>query len=473
MKLKVAFAICSVAVSFFAGLNGSANVGEMFGFGARMSALGGAGVADGLDSFTAYYNPAGLSLDSDKRLLFSWGIVLMQPSFNPISNVVTQNNFNADTPPNSPSYSDVDNSSYRNTFGQEIGLSYRLTDGKYNPTAGLVLFLPLDQVAFFDTGESYVPEYVLYRSRTQRPQIEIGGGVKVGRGFHLGAGVHFGFSLTSNASVFINTKSNTTSSMRFLSTFKTKASPYLGLLFTPEEAPKYSLGAVFRFPVSSDNTMTLNTAARAFGDLAAIDFNFNAFSTLFYDPMSLELGGKWQHAERARLLAQLDYQFWSSFQPPALQIQQPQTTMCDPPGACSPSTIQISPTILPSVKYVNILIPRVGEEIQISNVSTFRMGYAYRPSILAEIPNGSGNYLDPPKHMFNLGWGLSYKHFLGYPLATRIDFNLSYQALVTQYVTKATDNLNEAGQEGYRIGYPGYNVGGSIYGGGITLALAF
>ena len=461
-------------------LQAFANVGEMFGFGSRMTALGGAGVGSGLHPFSAYTNPAGLGADpegrseeqKDKRLHLSWGLIYMQPQFTPIQNVVTQNNFNADQAAGKPLSGDVD-TSYRSTFGQQIGLSYRLTQASIKPTFGVVAFLPLESAAFMDTGEAYVPEYVLYRARTQRPQVEVATGVQLAKGFQVGAGLRFGFALTSNASIFINTKQNTSSSMRFISSVKPKASPYLGFLYTADAegslpAP-YSLGAVLRFPMSSDNEMVLKTAARAFGDLAAIDFNFNSLSTLFYDPLSLELGGGWQHASWGRLSAQVDYQVWRAFRPPALKIQQPETTNCDPVGGsstCSPDTIQIASTSLPGLPLRNILTPRIGEEITVSDLHTLRFGYAYRPSVFQDLPTGFGNYLDPPKHMLNVGWGLNFPRFMGYEIPARLDFHLSYQILVTQHIVKDDSN---------QIGYSptGYDAGGKLFGGGLSLGLAF
>ena len=79
-------------------------------------------------------------------------------------------------------------------------------------------------------------------------------------------------------------------------------------------------------PSLRGNTMVLNSSARVFGDFAAVDFNFTALSALFYDQMALELGSSWQHSDWGRLYGQLEYQFWSAYQAPALLIQQPQTT---------------------------------------------------------------------------------------------------------------------------------------------------
>jgi long-subunit fatty acid transport protein len=449
-----------------------ANIGEAFGFGARVQSLGGVGVAGNAGSFAAYHNPAELGMPSDRRLSIGWGIILMEPSFRPINNVVVQNKFNAD----GDAYGDVD-THYKTTLGQQIGLSYKLLPTVGNLTIGAVAFLPLEQLAYMDTGEAYVPEYILYRARTQRPQVDIGTGFELSKGFHLGVGLHFGFTVTGSSTVFINTKANSTiSSMRFTTSMKPKAAPYLGFLFTPPEDPKaYSLGAVFRLPVSSDSTLKLNSAARVFGDFAAVDFSFSSVSTFIYDPLTLELGGAYQHSSWGRVYGQVDWQRWSKFEPSALQIVQPQTTNCkDQTGTnCTGNaTVQIAPGKVPAFNYKDIFVPRVGEEVALSDQATLRFGYAYRPSMIDGVPNGDGNFLDPPKHMLNLGLGLSYPEFLGYPIATRIDFNLAYHYLVLQQITKSIGNEGGDATDP-KIGYPGYDAGGNMYGGGVSLSLAF
>ena len=433
-----------------------ANVGETFGFGSRTAALGGAGVAWGTGSFAAYYNPAALALPSEKRLLLDWGLVAMRPHFRPIQNIVTQNNYNSD----SQSNGNVDQN-YKDTFGQSLGLSYRLLPGFGNLTVGIVTFMPIDQTAYMDTGESYIPEYILYRSRTQRPQVEVGLGLDLGHGFYFGGGLHTAFSLTSNASIFINANKNGTSSMRFIASLKPKLAPYFGLLYAPgeKEQKPLSLGAVLRLPVASDNSMNVNTGVSLLGNLSALDINFNATSALYYDPMALELGASWQHSSRARLYGQLEYQVWRLYQTPALVIDQPQ------------STVVISPGSVPSPNYVNILVPRVGEELNLSEFVTVRLGYAYRPSIMSGLPTDVGNFLDPPKHMLNVGLGLNYESFLGFATPSRLDFHFSYQYLLVQHVVKTPGNEIGAMTDS-KIGAPGYDAGGYLVGGGATLSLA-
>jgi hypothetical protein len=426
-----------------------ANVGEAFGFGSRTASLGGAGVAWGFEGFSAYSNPAGLAQAGNKRLLLSWSIMDHEYRFTPISNVIVENTATSDK----ETISDVD-LDYRSTFGSAYGFVYQLFPEFHRFSLGLTVFMPVNQVAYMDSGETFVPEYMLYRSRTQRPQFELGVGIETTPGLYFGLGMHMAFSLTSNASVFIST--STPSSMRFASSLKPKLTPYLGVLFVPDNAvnPAYTLGAVFRFAATSANNLTLRTSAQLLGSLAAPDFNLSAYSALFYDPLKLELGATFKTVEDGRLYLQADFQAWHQFEPPAITIEEPTLTSTGVPVKGSQN---------PGFDYRNIIIPRLGHEYAVNGTTTVRAGYAYRPGIIRTPSTGQGNYLDPSKHMLNAGVGFKYNTFLSFNTPCTLDFNASYQALVAQQITK-TPGV---------IGAPGYEAGGKIFGGGASLNLAF
>ena len=446
-----------------------ANVGETYGFGSRAAALASTGVAGATGAYASYYNPAALpaaagvigTTDGDHRLAFDLGLVYMTPSFLPISNVVITNSYTS----GANTTGSVD-TSYRETLGEALGMSYRLLDGSSQLTAGLTAFLPVNQVAFMDTGDAYAPEYVLYRARTQRPQVEFAVGGRLSERWSLGVGMHLAFALTSNASVFLQTaQTNQPSTMRFIASMKSKFSPYVGARFAPTGEPeRLALGAVVRLPATSDNTMVLKSAAHV-GFPQAIDFSFVANSALFYDPLTVELGGAWEHAPGWRLHLQADYQAWSAYQAPALSIVSCTDATTDP--NCG---VVVHNSANPGFSYRNIVIPRVAEEVTSGNW-VFRAGYAWRPSFMENLPTGAGNYLDPPKHMIQAGVGRLFPRFLGSSIPARIDANLSYHALVTQRVDKSAGD--EAGNaSGSKIGAPGYDAGGKILGGGVSLSLA-
>jgi hypothetical protein len=449
----------------FAGFTAEANVGEAYGFGSRTGSLAGAGAAWGFGAYAAYDNPAGLplALPEGKRVGLDLGVLLMDPRFTPIENVTIENEYVSDK----QRLGNVD-TAYRSTFGQVLGVAYQFPESSW--ALGLTAFLPVNQFAYLDSGETFIPEYVLYRARTQRPQLNLALGKSVTSKVHVGAGLYLALSVTANGTLFLNANPNNPSTMRFSSIMKPKASPYLGVLVTPlENKEKLSLGAVLRFPAATDVTMVLNSGARLLGVLAALDFNFTALSSLVYDPWTIELGGSWTPNPKVRVFAQLDYQVWRKFEAPALQIQTPEVDSCktDPNTQCG---IALSGGKNPSFPLQNIVIPRLAAETTYWG-KIFRAGYAYRPSIFNGVPQGIGNYLDPPKHMFSVGMGMEFPKFLGTDIPARLDTHLAYHLLQGQQVVKTPGN--EAGNAAdAKIGSPGYDVGGKVLGGGVSLSLS-
>jgi|GEM_PF-554339 hypothetical protein len=468
-----------------------ANVGQDFGFGAQVMSLGGAGVGWNTQGFAGYHNPAALSestTDSGqgRRLVLSWGLVFIHPQFLSIQNILLQNGYIADeayhptsAQPQTSLLGDGDTSSYRNTFGQTLGFTYQLAPEFYHLSVGVVTFFPIEQLAYMDTGHNFEPEYVLYRSRTQRPQVDVGLGARFSNGLAFGLGFHSGFDLTGNGTLFITTQNNTVSTMRFTASMKPKLAPYVGIYFSPHEEQRehqsYSLGAVVRAPMSSENILKFSSGARVFGSFAAVDFNFDSKSTLFYDPLSFELGGMVSPSSGLKMMGQVDYQVWSQYKTPALIISQAQTSRCTSsnPADCPGGGLKINPGANPDQSYRNILVPRLGVEKELSEGVALRLGYAYRPSILRDLPTGAGNYLDPSKHQLNLGMGFEFKRFLSYDFPARVDVALTYHLLKKDHVIK-TPGTNEAGvSNDQKIGYPGYDSGGKLYGGAVTLSLLF
>ncbi|MCM2279669.1 MAG: hypothetical protein NDJ89_16465 [Oligoflexia bacterium] len=441
--------LAAAALAFSPGAR--ANIGETYGFGSRSSALAGASAAAGFNGFAAYANPAGLALvaPAGRSLALDVGFLYMDPSFLPIENVTITNDYIGDT----LTQGNVD-TSYRATVGQSLGAAFKLTD-RFNLTAGLVSFLPFNQIAFLDTGETYHPEYVLYRARTQRPQVEAALGASLLPTLHVGAGFHLGFSLTNSATVFLSTLSNKPSSMRFTASMKAKTSPYLGVLWTP--SPQFSAGSVVRFPLTSGNSMALKTAARA-GGLGSFDFNFLASAALFYDPLSIETGLSYEPAPGLRTSLQLDFQAWRDYEFPALRLER--CSESDP--SCG---VPITSSLNPGFPLRNLLIPRIAEEITLG-ATTLRAGYAYRRGIFEASPSGAGNYLDPTRHQFSLGAGHRFSQL-------QIDLHLAYHSLMTEHVAKSAGDEAGNGFGDRKIGAPGYDAGGKILGGGVSVSWLF
>lgn len=448
-----------------------ANLAENSGFGSRTAALGGAGASWGSGAYSAYSNPAELSADGFDRepLQFSWALVYLNPTFTPIKNVVVENDYVSDQTRSA----DVD-TSYRNTFGQAIGLSYRMSDtSSLQPTVGAIAFLPIEQIAYADTGEVFIPEYVLHRSRTQRPQFGFSGSLKLASNWSLGVGVAIIYSITGNGTIFLNTTPGKPSVMRISASMKPRPLPYAGFFYA-SDSNETTLGIVARAPATSPNEYTVNSSARAFGDLAALDFNFKATSALYYDPLSIEVGVSQELTPSTRIVGQIEYQRWSAFEAPSLKIENPSTGNCDDEGGGScTGGITISPSINPSFAFRDLWIPRLGVEHALTDRVTLRGGYFYRGGILDEAQlAGAGNTLDPPRHALSAGIGWKFDRFLHLDAPFILDLHAQFQKLMAQTITKSAGN--EAGTDGsQKIGAPGYEAGGTIIGGGATLSWNF
>ena len=457
------FALASLVVFSNSSL---ANVGQTYGFGARAESLGGiTSASDFQDGYSAYSNPALVASPLDhRRLHLSFGMIWMVPSFTPISGVVTENNYVTGQSPVKTGTVDTD---YRSTIGQELGFTYALSPNAHHFSLGLTTFFPLDSMAYLDSGEVYQPEYFLERSRTQRPQIEIALAMEASKGFSIGIGGHVGFSITSNAKVFLQTSTTQPSSTRISASLKPRMSPYLGLMYQPNR--EFNLGLTVRAALKSANTLILTSSSRVLGNFGALDILLNGSGAAFYDPTSVEFGGGLSLSEITKVYLQMDYQFWKDFESPNITIDNATVPNCTGAGC---SGLQISPSNNPSPEFRNIFVPHFGQEWKLSDETTLRYGYSYRTSILTHLPSGAGNGLDPSRHEFSLGIGIKVKEFLGFNLPAVLDFAFSYQSLVSETIEKSSGN--EIGNTSdQKIGSPGYEAGGKILGGGLSLSLGF
>ncbi len=457
-----------LTLSFFSATT-FANLGEMYGVGSRSAALAGAGVAWGSDAYWGYANPAALptlsggdgAKDKKRVFLLADSIVYMKPIFNPINGIVVENNYTSDKTRSA----DID-VNYRPTFSQALGLAIELSPEFHKLSLGITAILPVESLAYFDTGEAFVPEYIMYRARTQRPQIEVGLGFEPVQNLRFGLGLHVAYTLTSNATVFIQTGSGR-SSMRFAAAMKQKAAPNFSVHYSdPSSNHAFTLGSVLRLPVASSNTMSLNSGAHIFPSLRGLDFNFNALSTLFYDPLTWQIGGSFKWLSFARAYLQVDYEAWSKFEAPALVIQNVDVTSCTG-GGCG---VIPSPGANPAFIYRDLWVPRIAQEFDLSDSVQLRMGYSYRKSMIEGTPTGPGNYLDPDKHIMSVGAGFKFDHLIGLGIPAELDLHASYHHLPKKSVTKTAGNEGGDATD-QKIGSPGYTYGGRVIGGGATVTL--
>lgn len=495
VKFKFSFTFAIFCGLLFAFIPTRGYGSDSFLFGSKRAALAGSGAVQtetGGLAYAASLNPAALSLlgDLSKKIALQWGAVASYPKFLDIRNVVVENSYT--TSKTQPTTGDV-STNYDPIIGQVLGLSVLLLPNFGNLTFGMTGYLPVRQITYIDTGETFLPEYVIYRMAGQVAKFDFAFGGTLHPTLRLGTGLHIAYSVSSSPSIFLRSNSTGPSSMRFVTSIRPKLAPYFGLLWMPRQSlsennpsseksntsPSLSdfcvrVGSVISFASSSDFLMSTKSSAQLFNGLSALDLNFGSSSVLTYDPLKLQTGLTWDGLPISgfKTFFQIDLETWSRFKSPAISIE-------DPSGVSScPNTvncgINITPGRAPPYFYKNILIPRIGEEITIGSFVT-RFGYAYRPSILSNLSTEAGNYIDPPKHIFTMGFGLPIMKLLGVPLDGSLDIHFHYHRLITQQITKSSGD--EAGLKttpdpnaSQKVGAPGYSTGGKILGGGLSLS---
>lgn len=451
-------AVSLVALCLLPGF-AEANVGDQFGFGVSSARSGTSSPGYDLE-WAAYTNPAFLAKPGERQFSFGFSLMYSKTDFSPISGVVVENTFVSDK-----RREDSVDVAQRDTFGQAIGARVQLVPDWWNLSAGATIFLPLAQTAYVDTGERYTPEYFLYRARTQRPQIIAGLAVNPLDGLYVGGGIQVSLNLTSRADVFLNTNPAKPSSSRFQSSIQPRALPHFGVGYEPQgtflEGTAWS--AVLRTAATSSSYLTLNSGARVFGDNGAFSFGADSYSALYYDPLTVEMALALPHFGWGRLLIQVDYQGWAPFRVPAMSIDNPQTGTCETQPYCSN---QVTPSSVFETKFRDIWVPRFAEEVAFGN-SILRAGYSYRPSIIASSPVANENYVDPNRHSISLGYSHKFPNLFKNPI--RLDASFHVQILEASHITKtaAADSTEDP------IGYPGYDVGGTVFGGNLGLVIDF
>ncbi len=445
-------------IALFLILSAEAHVGSEIGFTSRSVALGGAVVADTVRGDSTYTNPAALSqpdpFDPDKRLRVQWSLIYLMPSFKSIPNVVVQNTETGDSLQNGA----VD-TEYPDTLGQSFGLGYAFKNSKMGLSLGLQGYLPLNRLALVDSGEAFIPEYFMHRSRTQRPEFALALSSRPSSDSSYGVGVRLGSTMNANTTVFLqNDAAGKVSSMRIAASLKTKAVPYAGAEWKHSESLRFA--ATARMPLEQNEYIMVHASARAIGTVSALDFTMPAMATMNYDPWSFSMGTSWRHSSSQTLFMQIDYELWSRFKAPTLIIQDPETTGCTGAG-CG---VQFASGQNGPFRYQNILIPRIGHEWALGDDS-FRLGYSFRPTILKDSGSaGNNNLLDPPEHRFSAGYGFRFKSFLDFDTPCGLDLHANMSYLPGKNIVKTSSTA---------IGAPGYDSGGFIWGGGATLAFAF
>jgi hypothetical protein len=151
--------------------------------------------------------------------------------------------------------------------------------------------MPIARVAYLDTGDSFKPEYFNYRSRTQRPQIYGSVSAMPIKDLYFGTGIAIATNMSASATLFTTGSGGKVSSARIATTVKPSAAPYFSVYAKPDP---YQLGVVIRLPNKYKLSMDTNAQANLLEGFSNIPLVISSSSTLFYDPLEVDLGGAYK-----------------------------------------------------------------------------------------------------------------------------------------------------------------------------------
>ena len=368
-------------------------------------------------------------------VVVDFGIEYAHPSFSPIRDVVIRN---PRTTGDAAPVSGTVDQSYPDVFAQTLNAQFLLNSDS-NAILQLRSFLPLNSFAQMDTGNTDLPEFVLYRAENQRPRISLLAELDVIRDLRFGLGFDLGFGVTSEATVFLQSGDGKSSSQRISATVKPKFIPIATMDW-----------AGYRLMVKGENRVDFSfrtdSGASIFPPLnASFDVTYLSNSALYYDPWMFDISKVFDLSTLAldtwSVQLGLSFQLWSGFVSRSAVIESVSGTFSNGIG--------------PEFKARNLLVPRIGIEKGFTS-SRWSLDYAFKDSIFAQTPSGVGNYLDPPRHTASVG--------AVFPLRSGWEWGTSLQVarLGPQSVVKS--NATE-------IGAPGYVASGWLYGGNIHVTI--
>jgi len=428
-----------------------ASTGETYGYGSRASALGNTMLGGIQDGYSTFYNPAANSANSGLRL--SLGVAYAKPSFLEIKDIVVGNT--AVAAETGDVLGSVKNDDYLDHLGQTVGASLNFGEKWKLLTVGLTGSLPITRLAYLDTGEAFRPEYFGYRSRTQRPQVYASMSVSPFQNFYMGTGIAISTNLAANTTLYATTNPGSVSYQRFSSTIKPGAAPYFSLYGTPS---KLIWGVTARLPNRYTLSIDTNASARVFGTQICMPLVTNSASTLYYDPLEVDLGMGLHITPQTFATLEVDWFQYKKYESPTVKVVDKGS------GAALLTSISNVPTMR------DIFVPKLGLEHRFEKFKA-RFGYAFRKSPV-ENNNGPGNLIDPDKHLFSLGAGIDLKEAGMVAQNLILDLHAQYHWLVRKRVTKALGNeVGTLSQS--KVGAPGYDIGGKIYSAGLSFSMAF
>jgi long-chain fatty acid transport protein len=363
-----------------------ANPVDLFGFGARGQAMGGAEVAAAEDTSASYYNPALLARSTDIRIDVGYQLAVPRLTIDGRDN-------------------DVDVSR-----GTAIGLAVpgRLLGARLAVGAGL--FLPDQQITRTRTLASERPRFVAYDNRPQRLFLAANVAVELPGDVAIGGGIAYMSSTQGTVEldglVAIPDPEASDLDLAIDVDLRTIRYPQAGVAWRAR--PWLTVAASYR----GGFKLVLDQRFRITGDVGAPDappvvddgfLDLRSRAQDLFQPAQLTVGASAQLTPRLLVAFDLAWHRWSAFENPAAHIDL-ELDLRD-----FNDLVDIPPqTPVPAPHFHDIAVPRLGGEYTFATGRRrwhARGGYVFEPSP-APVQRAATNLIDNAKHTLSAGLGV-------------------------------------------------------------------
>lgn len=423
-----------------------ANPVEVFGFGSEHAAEAGVGVASAEDFTAVYYNPAGLGAGTTKSAGFGF--------LGAVSNLKIDDR--------------------RQAFSDPVGMLVGVTApaplggalaGRIRVGAGMYL-LP-GKIAQVIARSPDEPFYPWYDNRLQRIVILPGVGVKILDGLWVGLAANFLAALEGG--ILAGEGSTRALEARVDEKVPAVARIIAGVAY--DVTPQLRLGAVYR------QRFEVPFATKAQTEVAGEPIDLDLEANGQFTPNQIGVGARLGGAT-GQISLDVTWSNWSEYPGPFVVVNSALPLVGPLAGE------------LPDVPYHDTIAARLGGEVHAGDRLILRGGYGFESSPIPATQTGVTNLLDGPKHTVGLGVGVTWARKGG--KHARLDLHVQSQLVQARKISKVifdgdgeydpfttlrdevVDDAGDPDTLGAQIsnpGYPGISSGGTVFSGGLTLAV--
>jgi hypothetical protein len=424
-------------------LNAHASYPELFGASFSTSGIGNQSNLDANDPSNNYYAPSVLGFSDKFNVLAQATSTAVH--FKKIDGITVTNGTNS----NNAATTGSARTDYPKFYGTALHAAVPVGGHQHLGTLAFSIFLPIGDLVRSNSGDAFLPEYVMFQSRHQRTSAFVNFAKKWSDDLAYSLGAILGFQATADVKTNMSLNGANYGSW---ASGQSKVSPSVGVIASVTKRFE-NMSAFFTY----QQEMKSNLKAIVHGEITNPSlalFDATMASMIFYDPHTFRLGTQFSQGD-FEYYAGVEYQMWTNYKAPTMSVA------------------KNGGVIVPSTNYEKIVTrdtinPRLGVKVNLTDRWSTLLGAQYRMTPLKGDFSGSGNSIDS-NTIVGTG-GLQYRMVI-WSKDVHLGASLQYHHLMDKRVTKTANQEN--GTAGPKIGAPGYDIGGYILAGSLGVKFNF